>query len=233
MKNRSIHRPRRRSGAIAPGGLLLTALLTLVLAGCGFHLAGERQVPPALSLVYIDLVQPYGVGTPPIEVALQSRIAARGGLVKSHIGDAKAVLRLSNLSETRETLSIGANGLANEYRLVTQVTFELHSGERELVPPQPQGVSRTYSFSVDEVLGKEAEEARLRNYMQDELAQLILLRIDAALAKTVPPQPAPEPAPPQPAAEPPATPAVVPTAPDAAPPASAPDAPSPPVTPPS
>ncbi len=172
------HSPRPRH----PWPQAAAALAAVLLGGCGFHLAGERPLPPALSSVYVETVQPYRVGTPPIETALQSRITSSGGAVKSHIADAKSVLRLSNLSETRETLSIGANGLANEYRLVTQVTFELHSGDQELIPPQPQGVSRTYSFSVDEVLGKEEEEARLRGYMQDELAALILLRIDAQLA---------------------------------------------------
>jgi LPS-assembly lipoprotein len=193
-------------------------LFTAMLSGCGFQLAGERPVTPALSSVYIDLVQPYRVGTQPIETALQSRIAASGGMVKSHIGDAKSVLRLSKLSETRETLSIGANGLANEYRLVTQVTFELHAGDQELIPPEPQGVSRTYSFSVNEVLGKEEEEARLRDYMQDELAALILLRIDAQLRHAHLPAPAsaekrpaaPAPSDAQPAAAPDATPATEP-----------------------
>jgi len=181
---------RLRRSAVLPALLLAAAL-----GGCGFQLAGERPLPPALSSVYIDMVQPYRVGTPPLETSLQSRITASGGVVKSHIADARAVLRLSNLSETRETLSIGANGLVNEYRLVTQVTFELHSGDKELVPPQPQGVSRTYSFSVDEVLGKEAEEGRLRDYMQDELAALILLRIDAQLARGRAAVPAPGPKP--------------------------------------
>jgi LPS-assembly lipoprotein len=217
VKNQSLPQRRWQAGA---SRLLGGLLLAFALGGCGFHLAGERPLPPALSSVYIDLVQPYRVGTPPLEGALQARIASRGGIVKSHIGDAKAVLRLTNLNETRETLSVGSDGLANEYRLVTQVTFELHSGEKQLVAPQAQGISRTYSFSVDEVLGKEAEEARLRNYMQDELAELVLLRIDAALASTVVPLPAPEPAPPTPAVEPPVTPSIVPTPPEAATPPS-------------
>ncbi len=214
MKTRSPHqRPHWSGPFLALGGLLLAG----ALAGCGFHLAGDRPLPPALSSVYIDMVQPYRVGTPPLETALQSRIASRGGIIKSHIGDAKAVLRLSNLSETRETLSVGPDGKANEYRLVTQVTYELHSGEQELVPPEAQGISRSYSFSVDEILGKEAEEARLRNYMQDELAALIMLRIDAALAHTVIPVPAPDPNPPaNPAAEAPVAPTVVPTSPEVA-----------------
>jgi LPS-assembly lipoprotein len=178
-----------------------------LLAACGFHLAGNRPVPPALDSVYIDMVQPYRVGTPPLETALQSKITARGGSVKSHIADAKSVLRLTELSETREVLSVGPDGKANEYRLVTTVTYELHSGGQSLVAPEQQGISRSYSFSLDEILGKEAEEARLRSYMQDELAALILLRIDAALRQAPPPAAQP----PEPTASPP----VVPTAPAA------------------
>ncbi|MDB5975679.1 MAG: hypothetical protein JWR07_2439 [Nevskia sp.] len=217
MKTRSPHQQPRWSGPfLALGGLLLAG----ALAGCGFHLASDRPLPPALSSVYIDLVQPYRVGTPPLETSLQQRITARGGVVKSHIGDAKAVLRLSDLSETRETLSVGADGEANEYRLVTQVTYELHSGDQELIAPEAQGISRSYSFSVNEILGKEAEEVRLRSYMQDELAALILLRIDASLARTAKPVPAAEPNPPAPAAEAPVIPTVVPTTPEAAAPPS-------------
>ena len=212
MKTQSLHQRWWQAGA---SRLLGGVLLACALGGCGFHLVGDRPTPPALSSVYIDMVQPYRVGTPPLETALQSRIISRGGEVKSHIGDAKAVLRLSNLSETRETLSIGADGLANEYRLVTQVTYELHSGDQQLIAPEAQGISRTYTFSVDEVLGKEAEEARLRNYMQDELAELVLLRIDAALARSAPPVPVPEPPPPATSPEQPVTPAIVPTAPEA------------------
>jgi LPS-assembly lipoprotein len=183
-------RPRLLSALRPP----LLALLASVLAGCGFQLVGDRPVPPALNSVYIDVAQPYRVGTPPLETALQSKITARGGSVKSHIEDARSVLRLSNLIETREVLSIGPDGLANEYRLVTSVTYELHGANQTLIAQEQQGVSRSYSFSVNEVLGKEAEEQRLRNYMQDELATLILLRIDAALSQSSPEnKPAPKP----------------------------------------
>ena len=51
--------------------------------------------------------------------------------------------------------------------------------------------------------------------MQDELAELVLLRIDAALARSAPPVPVPEPPPPATPPEQPVTPAIVPTAPEA------------------
>lgn len=196
----------------------------LALGGCGFHLAGDRPLPPALSSVYIDMAQPYSVTTPPLETALQSRLTGAGSEVKSHSGDAKSVLRLSQLAETREVLSIGPDGKVNEYRLVTTVTYELHSGSHELVSPETQGVSRSYSFSLDEILGKEAEETRLRNFMQDELAGLILLRIEAELARAGNVGVSPEPNNPPPAEPPAQPPAVVPVTPadpaPAAPPAS-------------
>jgi LPS-assembly lipoprotein len=197
---------RPRFPRLAAGSLLLA------LGGCGFHLAGDRPLPPALSSVYIDMAQPYSVGTPPLETSLQSRITGAGGEVKSHIGDAKTVLRLTHLTETREVLSIGPDGKVNEYRLVATVTYELHGGGKELIQPETQGVSRSYSFSVDEILGKEAEETRLRNFMQDELAGLILMRIEAQLARIGNVGVSPEP-PPPPSETPGQPPAVVPVPP--------------------
>jgi LPS-assembly lipoprotein len=194
---------------------LAASTLLLALGGCAFHLAGDRPLPPALRSVYIDMAQPYSVGTPPLETSLQSRLTGAGGEVKSHIGDAKTVLRLSHLVETREVLSIGPDGKVNEYRLVTTVTYELHGGGKALIQPETQGVSRSYSFSIDEILGKEAEETRLRNFMQDELAGLILLRIQAELVRSGELGPASEPAPPTPHEEPATPPTVVPVTPPA------------------
>jgi LPS-assembly lipoprotein len=162
---------------------LALALAAAILPACGFHLAGEGSTLPApMSSVYIDMVDPYHVTVPPLETALQEKIKARGGLVKSSSEQARSVLRLSSLSETRETLSVGPDGKAIEYRLVDSVNYELRSGDQQLISPQAQGISRDYSFSVDEILAKEQEESRLRNYMQAELAELILLRIEAELS---------------------------------------------------
>jgi LPS-assembly lipoprotein len=155
----------------------------LMLGACGFHLAGTRPLPAPLADVYIDMVSPYTVTEPPLQAALQSRIESRGGQVKSKMDQAKTVLRLSDLSETREVLSVGPDGKAVEYRLVTRVTYELRSGERVLIAPESQGMSRDYSFSAQQILPKEAEEVRLRKFIQGELAELILLRIEAELSR--------------------------------------------------
>jgi LPS-assembly lipoprotein len=161
---------------------LAAVLLTVLLGGCGFRLEGDRPLPPALNSVYIDLVYPYHVATPALETALQERIIASGGTVKSDIAQATSVLRLSGFSVTQETLAVGPDGTAIEYRLVVSVNFELRSAGKILIAQQSQGVSRSYSFTATEILAKEAEEQRLENFMQSDLAQLILLRVEAELA---------------------------------------------------
>lgn len=205
----------------------LAAMVAAALAGCGFHLAGSRPQPLALKSVYVELVDPYRVTAPPVEEAIKARIARGGGVVKSKPEDADTVLRLSNLAEAQEVLSIGNDGRAIEYRLVTRVTFEMRrtvNGKATvLIAPESQSVSRDYSFSAQQILAKEAEEARLRRYIQDDLAERVLLRVEALLAKDAPglaPPAEPDQVPADAVPRPPVTPSIVPAdAPGAAPPA--------------
>jgi LPS-assembly lipoprotein len=158
-------------------------LAALAVAGCGFHLAGTRPVPEPLRSVYIEVIDPYHVTVPPLETALRARIERGGGEIASKIERSKSTLRISDLSETQEVLSVGPDGKAIEYRLVSRATYELTSGGHQLIPPRSQGLSRDYSFSATQILPKEAEAERLSQYLQTELADVILLRIESELAR--------------------------------------------------
>lgn len=152
-----------------------------LLSACGFQLAGERPLPAALSSVYVDVVDPYNVTVPPLETAVQKRLASRGGAVKSRADEASAVLRLSDLHETRDTVAIGTDGKAVEYRLVIRVSYELDSGGKALIPNDTLTVARNYSFNTQQILAKEGEQGKLRDYLEDEMAELLLLRLEAQL----------------------------------------------------
>jgi LPS-assembly lipoprotein len=154
----------------------------LLLTACGFHWAGSRPLPPALAAVYIDVVTPYRVSKPPLEQALSSRLQRRGARLVGTLGAARTILRVSELKESREVLSVDPFGKAVEYKLTTRVQYLLVEGGAVLVPPDTIQVSRDYSFNAQQVLAKEAEELRLQTFMQDELAELLLLRIEAQLA---------------------------------------------------
>jgi len=184
--------------------MVVVSAATLILAGCGFHLAGRTTVPPQLQTVYIDFVDPYHVDAPPLQSDLVDRLTNSGARVMAHPQQAKSILRLSNLTQTREVIAIGPDGRALEYRLITSVRYELASGGQVLLPPETQMVSSDYSFNAQQILAKEEEETRLEKYIQDELAELLLVRIQARLTH-LPPVPATVPAAAASAAAPPVT----------------------------
>lgn len=168
-------RPRVR------GGVLL-ALLS-ALSACGFHAAGSRPLPEPLKLVRIDMIAPYQVSEPAVESTLRARLANRGAEVVEKTREDVTVIRLTNLQESRQVLSVGADGKALEYELILRVNYEVRNGTRVLVPPDQIEVRRDYSFTADQVLPKEQEAARLREFLETEMAELLLLRIETAAAR--------------------------------------------------
>ncbi|HEX7382200.1 MAG TPA: LPS assembly lipoprotein LptE [Nevskiaceae bacterium] len=173
-----MHRLLRRTWWIALAGS------ALLLSGCGFQLAGQQSLPPELRLVYVDLEDPYSVEAPPLLAALTRRITRSGGTVVASLPQAHSVLRLSNLNVSTEVAAIGPDGRALEYRLVTSVNYSLAVRGKPVTPVETQTVSSDYSFNAQQILAKEEEQQRLEGYTQDELAQLILLRVSAALRQS-------------------------------------------------
>lgn len=164
--------------------------LTLVLSACGFRLAGSRPLPEPLQTVSIDVIKPYKVSESPLETALRASLLRRGAqIVDKNQAAAVTQILLSELNEARDTLSIGLDGKAQEFRLVTSVRYQVQRGTQVLVPPDTLYATRDYSFEPQQVLAKEAEEARLREFIQTELAELLLLRLEAQLSRAVPKAP--------------------------------------------
>jgi LPS-assembly lipoprotein len=157
-------------------------LMALLIAACGFHPAGTRPLPDPLKRVRIDMVQPYRVSEPPVETSLRDRLTRRGALVETKDDEGVTLIRLSELKESREVLSVGPDGKALEYELILRVKYEVRTGQQVWVPPTMIEARRDYSFNAEQVLPKEQEAERLREYLEDELAELLLLRIEASTA---------------------------------------------------
>lgn len=172
--------------------LLPFVLSLLVLASCGFRLQGQRALPEALQNVYIDTVQPYAVAAPPVETALRSRLRRRGAIIAANAAEASSVLELRDFEESSRVLSIGPDGRAIEFEISVDVTYALREGGRLLIPPQQLSAAEALSFPSEQILPKEAEERRLRNFLQDELAERILLQLEVRLGRqATPPDAAP------------------------------------------
>lgn len=173
----------RRIASIASscGRRGVLVLLGASLTSCGFHLAGDRPLPSELHNVYVEVVDPYRVAEPPLETALQGRLRRQGANVLSHSDASGAVLRLSHLTEVPEVLSLGPDGKAVEYRLITQVEYELIVRGKVRAGPDEQRIASDYSFNAQQILPTIEETDQLRTYSQGQLAELILFRVEAEL----------------------------------------------------
>jgi LPS-assembly lipoprotein len=189
MARRPLDTPRALPAALGVNGLLGTLLLVsaLLLTACGFHLAGTRPLPEPLQRVYINVIAPYQVVQPPLETALRAILQRRGADVRGETEPGTTVIRLSELNETREVLSVGIDGKALEFRLVTSVQYQAFRDGALLAGPDSLRLTRDYSFQPEQVLAKEAEEERLREFIQTEIAELMLLRLESQLGKLQPP----------------------------------------------
>jgi LPS-assembly lipoprotein len=91
-------------------------------------------------------------------------------------------LTVHKLDEKTRVLSVGPTGKAIEYEIETTVEFDYSVDGQLRVARETLTVLRDYSFDETRVLAKEAERKQLQREMQEELAGLMLLRIDAQLS---------------------------------------------------
>lgn len=166
----------------------LLLVCALVLSACGFQPAGSRPLPSELTRVRIDLITPYRVSEPPVETRLRTLLMQRGSEIVESATEGVTVIRLSNLRQTREVRTVGADGKALEYDLILRVNYEVFAEGRMFVPPDEIEVRRDYSFNPGQLLAKEQEAQRLRDYLENQMAELILLRIETLLRRALPPE---------------------------------------------
>ena len=77
MKSISAGLPARRAGARSSirhrlGSLAAILVVTLSLAGCGFHLMGASPLPEGVDRMYVSYSDDYQVGDPPLVETLMS-----------------------------------------------------------------------------------------------------------------------------------------------------------------
>jgi len=157
----------------------IVILLVLTLAGCGFQLRGQVEVPRELERIHIT-----GLNQDSDLYRLLRNYLESGGVdVQDEAGDA-AVMSLTRFSQRKEILVIGTDGRVREYRLISSIDMSLKDREgAPLINSQSIGVFRDFQYDPDDVLGKAEEERILREEMTRELAQQIIARLTALVSQ--------------------------------------------------
>jgi LPS-assembly lipoprotein len=141
-----------------------------LLAGCGFQLRGQAQLP--FVAAYVDA----GSGST-VADALRQELRVQGKLADKMEG-APVRIRLVKESREKSILSLSGGGKVREYRIEYRV--ELYVSDpagNDLIAPAPIHLTREYSYNDTQVLAKESEEAGLDRAMDREATHQILRRL--------------------------------------------------------
>ncbi len=152
---------------------ILSAMLVLMLAGCGFHLRGQAMLP--YSTLYVS-----GPSGTSLTRALTRVLKSSGVRLVDRQADAEVGLII--LSDVREKsiLSLSGAGRAQEYELRERVSFRIVTAQEPDLPANEIVTQRTISFNDAQVLAKESEEALLYRDMENDTVQQLLRRLQAA-----------------------------------------------------
>jgi LPS-assembly lipoprotein len=155
-------------------------LATLLLAGCGFQLRGQAQLPPELRVTYVQSQQ--GIGMPPgaLSRKLQSVLASNGVTVTRDPAQATAIIAILSEGSGRRTVAADRFDVKREYFLAYNATYEVKlANGKVLVVAESIGANRALLFDENRVLGFEAAQESLVDSMTEDLAWQIVRRLQA------------------------------------------------------
>ena len=154
----------------------VVAFLLMLIMGCGFHLRGAADLSDNLKVMHIE-----GVNLQrDIGLYLKRGLVSNGIIVVEQAQADSAVLKIIENKFDRRVLSVGSNAKVSEYELYALIRFSVMDAQgKTLAEGQSVEAQRDYQFDEGEVLGRESEEALLRDQFNQELVQIILRRLSA------------------------------------------------------
>ena len=158
------------------GSRYLFVLATAALAGCGFHLRQEAQLPPALQHVHVAVADTFG----PLARDLPLALKRSGAKVEENVTAGAAEIRIPVSTFNIDTLSVGATARVREYTIRYHVEFEaVDAGNQSVIPKQTIELSRDYSFDETQALGIAAQEDEFKKDLERDMVAAIMRRIEA------------------------------------------------------
>lgn len=150
--------------------------LAALLAGCGFHLRKEVELPASMQRVHIVIADP----SSQLAKDLAKALPRSGAQVVDQVGPGVAVMQVSVNAFSTDVLSVGGTARANEYALRYHVEFEVDDAAgTALLPKQTIELSREFTFDASQALGVAAETDLLGKELERDMVQTILRRLQA------------------------------------------------------
>ena len=153
--------------------ILLASLAAL--ASCGFQRRGATTVPPEMARTYIEAADNRSLFYRRLRDSLET---AGVDVVDS---EAAATATFSILSDipSQRVLSVSARNVPREFEVSHTVLYTVRAGERTLLEPRTQTLTQDYTWDETRVLGKEKEEANMREAIVSDLVRIVLIQLSS------------------------------------------------------
>ncbi len=161
--------------AIRPS-FVLSLIVATLLAGCGFQLRKEAQLPPSMQRVHLDIAD----SSSQLAKDLGKALSRSGAQMVDSVGPGVAVMKFTANTLSTDVLSVGGNARANEYAIRYHVEFEVQDAAgTAILPKQTIELSREFTFDATQALGVAAETDLLGKELERDMVQTILRRLEA------------------------------------------------------
>ncbi len=151
--------------------IVLIVWLITAMSACGFQLRGSQRALhksfPSIQLVASDRDPSFSLA---IKQALEdARIQQNGSSINR--------LDIIRTRDQKRTASYSSRAKSAEFELIKSVTFRFSREDKELIAPMQLEARRSYLYRETAAVGKAEEEILLRQEMDQDLAQRIMLAI--------------------------------------------------------
>lgn len=152
----------------------------LWLAGCGFQLRGQAQLPPELAVTYVQSQRGIGLPPGPLSRRLVLLLAGNGVTVTRDPAQATATITLLHEDYGRRAVAADRFDLKREYQLAYSAAYQVAlTNGKVLIAGETLTVQRALLFDENRVLGFEAAQDSIIDSMADDLAWQIVRRLQA------------------------------------------------------
>ncbi len=136
---------------------------------------GATSVPPEMARTYIAADDQRSL----FYRQLRDSLRGAGVIVVESPADATATFTILADITGQRVLSVSARNVPREFEVAYTVFYSVQSTNATLLEPRSQTLTRDYTWDETEVLGKEKEEALLRDAIVADLVRIILIQLSA------------------------------------------------------
>ena len=155
---------------------LILIILLLSLAGCGFHLRGQQELPPQLHRIYLQSYDPYS----PLTKQIRQTLHTVGVVIVQQPQAAPVTLQIISEQSGQQVTGQGVSGQLTTYMLSYTMVYQLLDTQgRPLQEAQMITTTHYYSIGANQLLGDTQIQQNFQNTMRNEVIDQLLYRLNS------------------------------------------------------